>query len=134
MPSPNAEKKPYNPPPHIARKQAVRKRKRLFARKLRSEALPHTLILRTWCRFRPNGFKWRYEHLKQGYLLDFYCPKVKLCVELDSSYHDPVKDAARDKHLAKVGIHTIRFWWSDIHEKLPYVKKIILEALEARRP
>lgn len=45
-----------------------------------------------------------------GYFADFYHRKAKLVVEIDGGYHETRrdKDAARDAHLAKRGIMTIR--------------------------
>ena len=42
-------------------------------------------------------------------LLDYYFPSLHLAVELDSSLHNAVKDAARDKYLEEAhGISTFR--------------------------
>ena len=30
-----------------------------------------------------DEFKWRKQHPVGNYILDFYCPKAKLCIELD---------------------------------------------------
>ena len=48
------------------------------------------------------------------YILDFYCAKAKLAVELDGSQHyqdeGPAQDAARSAYLQETyGIHVLRF-------------------------
>jgi len=45
------------------------------------------------------------------YILDFYCPQLKLAVEIDGAIHEgrEVVDRYRDNNLRKLGITTIRF-------------------------
>jgi very-short-patch-repair endonuclease len=57
--------------------------------------------------------KFRRQHPIDRFVLDFYCPSARLCVELDGNVHDgPVqaeRDHARSAALAVLGIHVIRF-------------------------
>jgi len=52
------------------------------------------------------------------YILDFYCPAIKLAVELDGGQHlqseNREYDEARSKYLQDQGIHVIRFWNHDV--------------------
>lgn len=54
------------------------------------------------------------------YILDFYCPRVKMAVELDGSQHyeesGAVYDAARNQLLQDFGIRTLRFTNRQIEE------------------
>ena len=47
------------------------------------------------------------------YILDFYCPKAKLAVELDGAYHREAEveenDIIRTEYLNSIGIYVIRF-------------------------
>lgn len=47
------------------------------------------------------------------YILDFYCPAVKLAVELDGGQHNECEkreyDAARSEYLKAQGISVLRF-------------------------
>lgn len=54
------------------------------------------------------GFHFRRQYPVATYILDFYCPEAKLCVEMDSDLHDPEHDALRDIKLKREGILTIR--------------------------
>lgn len=54
------------------------------------------------------GYKFRSQHPIKPYCLDFYCPELALCIEVDGDMHDPIKDKKRDDCLAKRGIKTIR--------------------------
>jgi len=48
-----------------------------------------------------------------SFIVDFYCPKAKLVIELDGSQHfEPehqIKDQARDAQLAALGLRVLRF-------------------------
>ena len=52
------------------------------------------------------------------YILDFYCAKAKLAVELDGAQHFTAEgkshDAKRTLHLESVGIHVIRYKNQDV--------------------
>ena len=79
-----------------------------------------------------DGFKFRRQHGIEKYVVDFYCPKVKLIVELDGSGHlTPQKireDKERDKILKELGYHILRFYNNDIDENLEGVLKIISDS------
>jgi len=55
--------------------------------------------------------KFRRQHPLERFILDFYCPAARLCVEVDGGVHDVLeeRDAARTAHLATLGIRVIRF-------------------------
>jgi very-short-patch-repair endonuclease len=62
--------------------------------------------LRGW-----NIGKFRRQHPFERFILDFYCPAAKLCVEVDGDVHDEQveRDAARTEILNTHGIRVIRF-------------------------
>lgn len=51
------------------------------------------------------------------YLLDYFIPDLSLCIELDSDYHDPIKDKLKDKFLASIGIDVYRIYNFQINTK-----------------
>lgn len=57
-----------------------------------------------------------------GYILDFYCPKLRLGIEVDGDMHDEQKkyDYGRDNNLARQGIQIFRFSNDDVLYN-PYV-------------
>ena len=82
------------------------------ARELRSEmSLPEALLW-TELRKRPGDFKFRRQHAAGEYVLDFYCAKAKLAVEVDGMAHDnkdaAIRDANRSVFLRSRGIATTR--------------------------
>ena len=78
-----------------------------------------------WKVLRNRGFhdaKFRRQHPKAGYILDFYCHEAKLCVELDRSQHNEGEQVQYDGERARIleekyGIRTVRYWNSDILNK-----------------
>ena len=52
------------------------------------------------------------------YILDFYCPKAKLAIELDGEYHRAIErsDKTRDEYLNSLGILVIRYKNKEIWE------------------
>lgn len=62
---------------------------------------------------RFNEFKFRRQHAIGAYTVDFYCPKLKLIVEIDGTAHDnlgqALYDDERDTILTNLGYKMIRF-------------------------
>ena len=58
-----------------------------------------------------NGWKFRRQHGIGPYILDFYCPELKLCIEIDGSSHDnkSTQDTIRTSYLDMQGIRVFRF-------------------------
>jgi len=58
----------------------------------------------------------------ENYSLDFYCPEIKLAVEVDGGQHneevEKLSDADRTKLLGLYGITVIRFWNNEVTENL----------------
>lgn len=82
------------------------------ARQLRSEmSLPERMLWRV-LRSRPDGFKFRRQHPAGAYILDFYCPAVRLAIEVDGQTHDGKRaaqhDATRSNFLKSQHVATLR--------------------------
>ena len=82
------------------------------ARKLRNELTDQERNL--WFRFlRGYPLKWYKQRTIDNYIVDFYCPKAKLAVELDGGQHYENEalhyDDERTKVLESYGVKVIRF-------------------------
>ena len=80
------------------------------ARALRRDAtLPERLL---WAALRRKQLelRFRHQHPAGPYILDFYCPSARLCVEVDGNQHDLTAEAdeRRGRWLTKQGIQVIR--------------------------
>src|SRR3989344_4021846 len=59
------------------------------------------------------------------YILDFYCSKIRLGIEVDGSPHTDTErklyDQDRSKYLKSLDIHIIRFWNDEIFKNIKNV-------------
>ena len=84
-----------------------------LARRLRRNLSPPEA--RLWTRLRerkPGAAVFRPQHPIGPYVLDFYCAKARLAVEIDGMSHDlgdrPLRDATRDAWLQARGLTVTR--------------------------
>ncbi len=95
-----------------------------------------------WKILRNRGFhdaKFRRQHPKAGFILDFYCHEAKLCVELDGSQHNEDEQVRYDEARTKIlqeqhKIKVIRFWNSDVLNKTDDVLNVLWDLLDERLP
>lgn len=96
----------------------------------KSEWLVWNMILkwdRTWYRFlRQKPIEW--------YILDFYCPKLKLGIEIDGESHENKGDydEKRDYLLHSLWIKTIRYHDNDVLKQLEAISIHINAEIETR--
>jgi len=85
--------------------------KHAFAKKLRGNMTPSEKVLWAELRQKQIGIWFYAQQLVYGYIVDFWCPRVGLVVEVDGSCHDKRKkyDRKRDSVLRNRGIITMRF-------------------------
>ena len=81
-------------------------------RELRNEPTPAESAL--WQHLKAGkllGTRWRRQYSVGNYILDFYCPKARLAIELDGEYHRAIEksDKTRDEHLKSLGILVMRY-------------------------
>ena len=104
------------------------------ARKLRRELTKPERLLRWALRSDKTGFHFRKQHAAGPYVLDFYCDRARLCVEVDGASHEltVAHDAARDRYLERWGILTLRVAARDVLGNLQGVVDLISETARAR--
>ena len=68
------------------------------------------------------------------YLLDYFIPNLSLAIELDSDYHDPIKDKLKDQFLNSIGIDVVRIdnFQIDTKSKLESLVEYIREKKEMK--
>lgn len=85
---------------------------RKLAAKLRREMSPAERRLWSHLRGDPEGLHFRRQHGLGPYVLDFYCARARLAIEVDGAGHghgdQAVHDARRDAWLEGHGIATLR--------------------------
>jgi len=72
----------------------------------------------------------RRQHPIGPFVLDFYCAKAKLCVEIDGPVHAERQDydRRRSEWLAKEGIRVLRFAADDVECRPAFVVAAIVRA------
>lgn len=89
------------------------------ARRLRLEMTPAERAL--WSRLRRKqvaGLQFYRQKPIGGFVVDFYCPKACLVVEVDGEYHEKEEqrrlDRIRDQELRREGLTSLRFTNEDV--------------------
>lgn len=83
-----------------------------------------------WSKIRnkqQNWFYFRRQHPFNIYILDFYCDKASLAIEIDGEIHlrQKVYDEERTRFLESSGLKVLRFTNKDIKTRIDWVLKII---------
>lgn len=113
--------------------QRVAKEKLERAREFRRDMTPAEAIL--WQELRGNklGVHFRRQQVIAGFIVDFYCHKAGLVIELDGSVHagDEQKenDTERDKVLSEMGLRIVRFMNEDVIKNPPKILGRIRELI-----
>lgn len=115
------------------------KRKRKFAKKLRRKRTKAELKFWTICQtLREEGIFFWQQIVLCGYVADFWCPKLKLVIEIDGMSHLREGQAEYDAHRAEVmkeevGALTIRYLNSQVFADLDGVEKDLRAKIKTRK-
>ena len=97
---------------------------------LRKKLTPTEIVL--WKHLKTkklNGYKFRRQHGFGRYVVDFYCPDIKLAIEIDGEYHKSLDmaeyDPERQIFIESFGVKFLRFSNEDILQNLPLVLETI---------
>jgi very-short-patch-repair endonuclease len=111
-------------------------------RELRNE-MPRSEVL-LWSRLRAKqvlGMRFRRQYSVGPYCIDFYCPEVRLAIEVDGDSHftdeAKLKDEQRQRWVEGFGIKFLRFTNVDVSENMEGVLHVIattITELTAARP
>ncbi|MFH1392493.1 MAG: DUF559 domain-containing protein [bacterium] len=103
---------------------------------LRNNATKAESILWVKLKNKQLNYKFRRQYSVGPYVLDFYCPKLKLAIEIDDSSHLERQeyDQERQEYIGILGIKFLRFTNKDVYDKLGEVVKIIKKKLALTPP
>ena len=112
------------------------------------DLIPYSRILRLnttdaerrlWSKLRVRqiqGYRFNRQKIIGNYIVDFFCPKAKLVIEVDGSQHSvgnvAEADKVRDEYLIKLGLRVLRFTDTDVLKNIEGVAEKILESIMAR--
>ncbi len=81
-----------------------------------------------------NGLKFRRQHSLGPYVMDFYCPSIRLCVELDGEVHNTygacLHDSERTRFLNENGITVKRFENDVVYKNINAIIQTIIDYAE----
>lgn len=82
-----------------------------FKAELKANATPAEIRFRMILKQLQLTHMFKFQYVAYGYILDYYCPRYRLGVEIDGSSHEGREqlDQARTDNLLKCGISIIRF-------------------------
>ncbi len=109
---------------------------RLNLKKYRSELRKNQTVAerKLWQRLRSKrleGIKFFRQYSVGPYILDFYCPKVRLGIELDGGQHSLEENQNYDlepsSFLETNGIKVLRFWNNEVMRNFEGVLERIVE-------
>ncbi|OGY36119.1 MAG: hypothetical protein A3E36_00860 [Candidatus Andersenbacteria bacterium RIFCSPHIGHO2_12_FULL_45_11b] len=101
---------------------------------LRKRMTAPELVFWTAIRSRKlKGYKFRRQYSTGRYIIDFYCPKVRLGVEIDGDSHftnnQKQYDALRQEYINALGIKILRYTNDEIMKNLNGVLEDISKCL-----
>ncbi len=80
---------------------------------------------------RLEGRKFRRQHSIGEFIVDFYCPKERLVIEIDGDHHftasGEIADTERDQYLKNLNIRVLRFSNEIVYRQFDVVTEIIRE-------
>ena len=81
------------------------------------------------------GYKFRRQYSVGEYIVDFFCPELRLGIELDGDSHfeEGAKeyDAGRDRFIQSFGITMNRYLNTDVYENMDGVLEHLLDVVRA---
>ena len=92
-----------------------------LARKLRNNStLSEVLLWREIKNKKLLGYDFHRQKPIDNYIVDFYCPKLKLVIEIDGVSHDEKieYDKRRISRLNEFGVRILKFWDFEVKKNL----------------
>lgn len=98
-----------------------------YRRNLRRQQTIEEEILWEELRNSKLGLRFRRQYGVSEYVVDFYCPKYKLAIEIDGSAHKGREeyDKLRTEYMKSLRIKIIRFWGGQIRNDLNSVLEVV---------
>lgn len=108
---------------------------KMFSRDLRNySTLSEVLLWNELKAGKIKGYKFNRQKPLLNYIVDFYCKKLSLVIEVDGITHTYEgafdRDVKRQKELENIGLSFLRFDDLDVKEKMSGVLKTIEEFIE----
>jgi very-short-patch-repair endonuclease len=108
-----------------------------IARKLRKDMTLSEILL--WQHIKGKqllGYDFHRQKPIHEYVVDFYCPRLKLVLEIDGDSHVGKEEAdkIRQEKLESLGLTVLRFWDWDVKSNVDGIVEHLREWIEAHSP
>jgi len=111
------------------RRQLKQRRRQLRNDPTAAEKLLWLYLKQSQC----DGRKFRRQSSYGPYIMDFYCPSERLCIELDGDSHSTSEsqahDTAKDSYLQRHHIKVIRFTNEEVYASVEKVLEKVLYSM-----
>ncbi len=110
---------------------------KVLARNLRKDmTLSETLLWQHLRKGQMLGYRFRRQEIIGNYIMDFFCRKLNLAIEIDGSSHDGKYelDMKRQEEIESLGITILRFGDKDVKKNIDGVLKGIEDWIRSTYP
>lgn len=106
-----------------------------FSRNLRNNStLAEVLLWQQLRAGRIRGYKFNRQKPLDNYIVDFYCKKLNLVIEVDGESHfvgdAPIRDRERQDILEDMGLKFLRFDDMDVKMNISFVIRVLEEFID----
>jgi len=106
-----------------------------FSRNLRNNStLTEVLLWQQLRAGRIRGYKFNRQKPLGNYIVDFYCKKLNLVIEVDGESHfigdAPIRDKERQDILEGMGLEFLRFDDMDVKMNISFVIRVLEEFMD----
>ena len=108
-----------------------------LSRKLRKEStLSEVLLWQRLNRRQIRGFRFSRQKPIGNYIVDFYCSKLRLAIEIDGKSHDNKfhEDRKRQREIERMGVRFLRFSDRDVKSDIETIMKKIEHWIDENNP
>ena len=107
-----------------------------IARKLRKDMTLSEILL--WQQIKGKqllGYDFHRQKPIDEYVVDYYCPRLKLIIEIDGDSHEgkEEEDKIRQEKLESLGLTVLRYWDWDVKSNVDGIVEHLREWIEAHR-
>ena len=111
------------------------KEQKQIRKNLRNNMTKTEIILWSKLKGKQLGYKFRRQHGIGKYIVDFYCPKLRLIIEVDGDVHayenNIKKDKERQRFLESLNFKVKRYTNNDVFKNLNGVLEDLIATMEA---
>jgi len=118
--------------------KAFNKADEKIKRRMLRKNMPQAEVI-LWSKLKDKGlkgYKFRRQYSVEKFVIDFYCPKLKLAIELDGDSHfiedAVIRDKERQTIIESYGITFLRFTNREVYENVEGILKEVVKYIKTK--